>query len=160
MVSSRGSTSRTCPACGAHNSDLSLFCAECGTGLNGGTWQQDDQTEAFQPASTSTSSRWDNLPPSNHPRTAEAANSDTNETPYIGPSAPPYAHGDSAVADSWSNWRQSEDRGARGFVLGTLAWILILAVFGLFLWVYVLSGELKDDIRNLLPGLSAILIWI
>ena len=160
MVSSRGSTSRTCPACGAQNSDFSIFCAECGAGLSGGAWQSDDQTQAFQPTATSTSPRWNSYSENTHSGAPSAVPTDTDETPYVGPSAPPYTHDDSVVVNSWSNVRQPEDLGARGFVLGALAWIIILAVFGLFLWVYVLSGALKDDIRDLTPGMSAILIWI
>lgn len=34
MTPSGTSTNRTCPVCGARNSGISLFCAECGSSLN------------------------------------------------------------------------------------------------------------------------------
>lgn len=167
-----GSTTRVCPACGAKNSDLSLFCAECGTALNGGSWQDEDQTQAFQPAPTS-GNRWAaNTSPENTgtydttgDRNVSLPRTDTNvqETPSFAPITTSYANdetmqGGKGTVNAWSDWQSSADRGVRGFVLGSLAWIIILAVFVLFLWVSVLSSDFKQDMRDLVPGLSAILL--
>ncbi len=171
-----GSTTRICPACGAKNSDLSLFCAECGTALNGGSWQDEDQTQAFQPAAT-TGNRWSadratdrtgtydaNRSRSEQPdRSDTDINPNTQETPSFAPITTSYAideaaQGGTGTVNAWSEWQSSSDRGVRGFVLGSVAWIIILAVFVLFLWVSVLSSDFKADVRDIVPGLSAILI--
>jgi len=160
MVSSHASSSRTCPVCGAHNSELSIFCAECGSGLNSGPWQDDGQTQAFQPAATGGASSW--TAPTNSGRHAIPGNHDAggdadstthaSETPRYPPSGTRYSSG--SVVASWTP--PNAERGARGLVLGILAWLLILAVFGIYLWSATLSSGLREDIRDLIPGLSAI----
>jgi hypothetical protein len=154
-------SSRTCPACGAHNSELSIFCAECGTSLNNGSWGDDEKTQAFQPvasppwASPASSER--RTPSGRYPAVTESPEDDVTrvETPSAFP-----ASGSGAVVNSWESWDRQADRGARGFVLGTVAWLLILAVFGVYLWSAVLSSGLKSDIRDLIPGLSTILLHL
>jgi hypothetical protein len=167
-----GSTTRVCPACGAKNSDLSLFCAECGTALNGGSWQDDDQTQAFQPAATSgnrwtanTSSENTGTHDTTEPRYEPPARTDTiaQEAPSFAPITSSYVNDDAVqggtgTVNAWSDWQSNDDRGVRGFVLGSLAWIIILAVFVLFLWVSVMSRDFKQDVRDLVPGLSTILL--
>jgi hypothetical protein len=155
-------SSRTCPACGAHNSELSIFCAECGTSLNNGSWDDDGQTQAFQPAAPSpSSSSWSSPADSEHRTTsgtypAVPATDDATITRAPNVFA---TSGSGAAVDSWSSWDREADRGMRGFVLGTVAWLLILAVFGVYLWSAVLSGGLKSDIRDLVPGMSMILLY-
>jgi hypothetical protein len=157
-------SSRTCPACGAHNSELSIFCAECGTSLNNGSWEDEGQTQAFQPVA---SPPWA-TPASSERRTpsgtysAVPASPDDDATRVETPSAfqAGPAGGSGAVVNSWESWDRQADRGARGFVLGTVAWLLILAVFGVYLWSAVLSSGLKSDIRDLVPGLSTILLHL
>jgi hypothetical protein len=79
---------------------------------------------------------------------------DANETAHV-EAPPPYStfgapyRGNSVVA----SWTSTGDRGIRGFWLGVIAWLLILAVFCLYLWSAVLSSGLRDDIRDLFPGL-------
>lgn len=144
MATSR-TTSRKCPTCGADNSDLSLFCAECGASLNAnGAWNEGDRTEEFRPAPSFSS--WS---------TPADPGQRTNSGTFTAASTPPpYAtFGDIQVTNL-----QPVDRGARGFWLGVLAWILIAVVFGLYLWAAVLGEGLKDDIRDIVPGLAA-LTW-
>jgi|GEM_PF-3007311 len=170
-MSATGSGSmRKCPACGAENSNLSLFCAECGTALNGVPWAaSDDATQGYQPVSTATShadDRYDagnggtaayrpyvggtgSFEPEGHSTWAEPVNTGyANGRPDAGESAPVV-----------SMWEAEVDRGVRGFVLGTLAWLIILAVFVLFLWVGVFSQSFKDDVKDLIPGLAAITLF-
>lgn len=60
MSSSSASSSRTCPSCGARNSGISLFCAECGAHITDAEDTTEpverdfhaapsDQTQAFRP---------------------------------------------------------------------------------------------------------------
>lgn len=157
MVSSHASSSRTCPTCGAHNSELSIFCAECGAGLNGGPWESDGQTEAFQHAVTGSEGSWNTPVDTGRQSTATGTTSvdDTDDTAHAA-ETPRYStfnhgYGAGAVVASWST--ASEDRGTRGFWLGMLAWLLILAVFCIYLWSAALSSGLREDIRDLFPGL-------
>lgn len=69
MSSSSASANRTCPVCGARNSGISLFCAECGSSLNAGIPRSGDttalptrstasqHTEPFIPATNGSSGR-------------------------------------------------------------------------------------------------------
>ena len=153
MVSSHVSSSRTCPTCGARNSELSIFCAECGAGLNGGPWEDDGQTQAFQPAVAGDASSWSNTGGSEQRLTATGDATDETAQAIETPRYSTFGHGygAGAVVASWST--TSEERGMRGFWLGMLAWILILAVFCIYLWSAALSSGLRDDIRDLFPGL-------
>jgi hypothetical protein len=162
---------RTSPACGAQNSNLSLFCAECGTALNGVSWQGgNDATQTYQPVSVAASgntgeyepatsaSRSHERYPASHPADADA---DATWSGSIGTS---YAneHGDDGAAPLVSAWSDDEgrvDRGVRGFVLGSLAWVIILAVFVLLLWVGVFSTGFKNDVRDIIPGLAMISLF-
>lgn len=164
MDSSRNKTSRTCPVCGAHNSGLSLFCSECGSGLNEAAWQDDGQTQAFLPAASSTEYPWQ--PTDAGSQSRSSATFQTNETATVGsPAAHPGSsespsYGSGTMVSSWTTPGVENDRGSRGFALGILAWLLILTVFGAYLWSSVLSSGLRDDIRELIPGLSVILFRV
>ena len=168
--SSRSMSSRTCPSCGARNSDLSLFCAECGAGLNGGSWDEEGQTQAFQPvassSATSSTAAWSppdedehRAPSGTYKSVVATRDRQPVETASTQTTARANGYATPPTVNAWTSWDQQTDRGARGFVLGTIAWILILAVFLLVLWSSVLSSGLKDDIRDFVPGLSMILLY-
>lgn len=162
MESTRNTQVRSCPVCGARNSGVSLFCAECGSRLNSESWQDDGQTQAFQPATSSSSPAWASNDVTAAPR--NSGNYDTGETAAVGVPLTNSGSADNAAAYSsgtmvsnWSTNNPGDDRGARGFALGFIAWFLILAVFGTYLWSSVFSSGLREDIRDLIPWLSVIL---
>lgn len=144
--------SRTCPACGARNNDRSLFCAECGVGLATTTdnWNDDSQqTQSFEPVRDDTD--WH--------RPADTRQRTSSEDIPVSGSPPEYA--------SFDHTRQDQPvalvparapESSRGFWLGVLAWLLIAVVVGMYIWAGVLGEQLKDDIRDIVPGLSQVLI--
>jgi hypothetical protein len=124
--------------------------------LNSGSWDDDGQTQAFQPAATGDTTSWNTAADSERRTTSGTypALDDATETTHV-EAPPPYStfgagYGSAAVVASWSS---AGERGIRGFWLGVIAWVLISAVFALYLWSAVLSSGLREDIRDLIPGL-------
>ncbi len=178
MTSSSASTSRTCPVCGARNSGISLFCAECGSSLNADVDRTGDtaasptqpatfqHTEPFSPASptrggTSDRQRW---------RTGEDLRNDET-APFR--TAPRIATSSAPASDRWStssngaatgsfpvdpphqgdqpaavSMVERQATGVRGFFLGLLALLLIGVVLGLYGWTAWLRADLRDTISG------------
>lgn len=175
MSSSTASTSRTCPACGARNSGISLFCAECGSSLNSDTDRNGDtaanptrsspsqHTEPFSPAlgDPSDNERWRKRPGQHQDETAPfemAPSTPRSSTSANEPwrSAAIGTSSDTFAADPLNHRQQpatvtmveNQHRGARGFFLGLLAFILIAIVVGLYGWTAWLSADLRDTISS------------
>ncbi len=175
MSSSSASSGRTCPVCGARNSDISLFCAECGSPLNGDgdprgetaaipTQSTGSQhTEPFSPIASNRSGnqRWRNGESNGQDetapfRTVSPSGSDpmqspdqwstsTIETPNAAFPADPIQRGHQPVTVTMDH---DQHRGSRGFFLGLVAFLLIGAVLGLYGWSVWLSADMRDTISG------------
>ena len=163
MTSTNAGATRTCPACNARNTNLSLFCAECGASLNGGT--DDGDTTAFAPLADRDDAQ--------HTSVFEPASRpfDPDERTRIGATDPsdystaerdyqPYWMGAASPTPAsdqvWSSidpessliaYEQAQ-RGARGFFLGLIAVLLVLAVFLLWTWASLLDQDARDSIQD------------
>lgn len=132
---------RICPECGARNSGLSLFCAECGASLTNATTEgatSDQTTTTFTPV-------------------AEPAASDPYATQQFRPQTAPAQHTATDLPPAQVGWAESiipapgmgdtrDEIGARGMVLGWIAAILILLVIAFFAWSTVLSQGTRDSV--------------
>lgn len=133
---------RICPECGARNSGLSLFCAECGASLTNAATEStpsDQTTTTFTPVS-------------------EPAESDSYETQQFRPQ--PVANDQQTATDrpaAQAGWTESiipapgiddarEEIGTRGMVLGWIATILILLVIAFFAWSSLLGQDTRDSV--------------
>ncbi len=156
MTSARATAARECPVCDARNSGLSLFCAECGSALNG---SPPSDTTAFATIPESDSQLTQAFTPVS--RDALSADHDRwrapQDTAFSSPSAP--AHG--TAAHAWAPtpsggaaeagmttvvFTSDQDRGIRGFILGVVSIALIAILLGLYLWAGVLSDATRDTI--------------
>jgi len=178
-MSSSASTNRTCPVCGARNSGISLFCAECGSTLNAEIARSSDttaiptgfaasqHTEPFMPASNGSSERQNEGlgadQDSHLDETAPFRPVAGVSSPATSPSNPWSSRPESPGAGTGAPFddrdrpgqrpprivmEQYPDRGARGFVLGLLAFTLIGMVVGLYGW----TAWLGPDLRNTISG--------
>ncbi|HWV25145.1 MAG TPA: zinc ribbon domain-containing protein [Thermomicrobiales bacterium] len=135
---STGSSSITCPECGTLNRAESVFCAECGAMLphtNAAT----NATASFTPI--------DSLDD-------ELRETSDSETTQIFTPRTDYDDYQPETDSSWSSSGPGPsayvpEPGRRGFVLGIIATILILIVFGFFLWSTVASDGFRDSITGL-----------
>lgn len=180
---STSSAQRICPKCGHANSNISLFCAECGAVLNGSV---DDGGTAFtgspmsaasdsqgtQPIRTATSSAEED-----HTWAAMMAGSsdDANATaplpkvtPPVSSVTPPAAAVDTGPAYESPAWaaqpatdsapllangvsfglEEEPHRSMRGFWFGVVAFLLILAVLGLYGWSVLPDGGFRDTVTG------------
>jgi hypothetical protein len=152
---------RNCPACNARNTRFSLFCAECGTSLNGETVAgetaafapltgRDDaqQTSAFEPASRDYGTDAESA----DAEPAEQAPADRDYRPYWEQSTPTTQASDrvwSPVdAAAPAIGFQDAGQGKRGLVLGLFAAFLMLVVFLLWTWAALLDQGSRDSIRD------------
>lgn len=164
---------RICPVCGYANSNLSLFCAECGSVLNGrdsadsaGATSPGEvdsqQTQAFSPTAPSAD---DYRQPTASPATetnptssftpisdatgrwqapAPAGSEQTAFTPSAGAGAASTPDYASATLPPYSDG----DESLRGFFLGVLAIVLILIVAAVYTWTILPNGSLRDSIQS------------
>lgn len=163
MTSSNAGATRICPVCDATNTSFSLFCAECGASLNGASEsgataaftpvrERDDgqQTSVYEPAPRSYDA--DENSPHNATDASEYANGEREYQPYWESSANPPAASDRV----WSPIEATHppfgieraDHGRRGFVLGSIAVLLVLAILLLWVWAAVLDQDTRDAIRD------------
>lgn len=166
MNSTNASATRICPVCDAKNSGISLFCAECGASLNlesestdtsafepvsGASRNDSQQTAVFTPASSSKSEgapiRSTVTPLPEPGRSGANSATSTWSPPVVSP------------ADTSQSWisdtplavpvqDSSRPQGIRGFVLGLIAVVLILALFLVWGWASVLSAGTRDSIQD------------
>jgi hypothetical protein len=148
----------TCPECGHENLPGAAFCAQCGTTLR---VDQDSATEAPFDDAQATSvyvpigqepegddpPLWSPTPPRDpiidvDPRQTSAISIEPRPEPGVG-TAP------TSVAGSATAPQRTES--IRGFVLGTVAVLLIAAVVGLYIYSAWLSDSARDTIDGWLP---------
>lgn len=137
-----------CPRCGAANKPLSIFCAECGTSLEGSDTNNDDEnvgqtTVSFTPVNdhgAAAPAAWD--PPV-----------DTQTTQLFTPQRPEMAATGESAAASWTpneeystSYMQRPPESRRGFVLGLIAAMLIIIVICFFIWSSVVSESFRDSV--------------
>ncbi|CAA9540543.1 MAG: hypothetical protein AVDCRST_MAG43-38 [uncultured Thermomicrobiales bacterium] len=173
MTSSSATTSRTCPVCGARNSGISLFCAECGSSLNADAHRIDDtaaipihpttaqRTEPYQVTrgSTSGAQRWSTSESQDEiaPFRTTSANGKSSAPTGDRWSAASNAGGAEVFAadmpyhDAFSptvTMVEPHASSMRGFFLGVLAFLLIAVILGLYGWTAWLSADLRDTISG------------
>ncbi len=158
MSSTNTASTRKCPVCDAPNSNFSLFCAECGASMNApesddtaaykpisnGQTNQAQDTAAFEPGSftddPNNSTRMTaEPPPGEHGSTWQAANASPS------PPAPVWSPADVTFQ---TQQEAPSPQGIRGFVLGLLAVLLMLAVFLLWTWATLLDQGTRDSIQD------------
>jgi hypothetical protein len=146
--------------CDAPNSNLSLFCAECGSSLNAPPEEGDtaeyqplitkdedeaQRTAAFKPGAFTNEPapepRADDAPVDTYQSTWEAP---TSTAPPVAP-APAWSPADVTIQPQPAG---SAPQGIRGFVLGVIAVFLILAVFLLWTWATLLDQDTRDSIQD------------
>lgn len=154
-MSARNSAStRICPVCNAPNSNLSLVCAECGSSLNA---PESDDTAAFKPIASDEVDAQRTAAFEPTPVTREAtpsraddeSSSDGYRTSWQAPAATftepaPYT----PVWNAPAAPVVAGPRSIRGFVLGMVAALLILAIFLLWTWASLLDQGTRDSIRD------------
>lgn len=135
---------RICPECGARNSGLSLFCAECGASL---TNARPDNAASDQTTTTFTP-------------IADEASQDPYATQQFRPQPAPSQQTATDLPPARVGWAESiipapgmddgqDDIGARGMVLGWIATILILLVIAFFAWSTLLGQGTRDSITGI-----------
>lgn len=145
----RSTTPRTCPHCGATNTGRSLFCAECGANLNepadphatrpfapGATAADDSlqQTEAYAPA---WNQDWSS-------RDQDATGHDAGQQPQAAPPIhTPVApvHPDEPASKTTLAPADTET-SSRGFYLGLIAILLIIAIALILGWLTLIQPNL------------------
>jgi hypothetical protein len=168
MSSTNAASTRICPVCDAPNSNVSLFCAECGSSLNlpseGGdtsayepveTVNDDDaqQTAVFTPTSRTTES--DQATRVTTPAaTSEGTSPDSGTRAY--PSASTWEPVTTTSADrAWPAEtvavppaHPAAPGSLRGFFLGLFALLLVLAVLLLWIWAAIFSQDTRNSIQD------------
>ncbi len=169
MSSTSTASARKCPVCDAPNSNLSLFCAECGASMNA---PESDDTAAFQPLANDRdeddAQRTAAFQPEPFARDTRDARATTDSTriapdvpaspfsstwqPTVGsptvspPLDPVWSPADGAYASQPTG---PAPLGMRGFVLGMLAVLLMLAVFLLWTWATLLDASTRESIQDI-----------
>lgn len=158
MSSTNTASTRKCPICDAPNSNFSLFCAECGASMNA---PESDDTAAYKPVAKGDdddAQRTAAFEPGSFADTSQDATRVTTEPPtgeygsmWQAANASP-----SPPAPVWSpadvTFQTQQEapaaQGIRGFVLGLIAVLLMLAVFLLWTWATLLDQGTRDSIQD------------
>jgi uncharacterized Zn finger protein (UPF0148 family) len=140
-----------CPNCGAPNSALSIFCAECGTSLT--TSRDDDDEENTGQTTVSFT------PMSERPDPALStweSSRDTQATQEFTPRSPDMNAIDDPASSTWepedayaTTAMERPQESRRGFILGMLATILIVIVIAFFVWSSMVSQGFRDSVTGL-----------
>lgn len=133
---------RICPECGARNSGLSLFCAECGASLTNATTEpgpSDQTTTTFTPVSEPS----DSDPYATQQFRPQPATSSQQTATGLPPAQVGWA--ESIIPAPGMN-ATHDDIGSRGMVLGWIAAILILLVIAFFAWSSLLDQGTRDSV--------------
>jgi len=137
-------TTIPCPVCDAPNAPRSLFCAECGTPLQA----PDDESGGTDSGNPVTDSQSTAVIPSSHSWSEAAAAPVTRDTPGDSRIAPlPVSPVDEVNPYLAHPSRAAESR--RGFWLGVVALILMLAILGMWIWGGVLAEDTRTSIQDL-----------
>ncbi|MBA3276104.1 MAG: hypothetical protein H0T72_09930 [Chloroflexia bacterium] len=158
MSSTNTASTRTCPVCNAPNSNFSLFCAECGSSLNA---PEEGDTAAFRPvpaSDTDDSQRTAAFEPGSYTDDASNSTRVATDPPATGyrstweetsaaptPASPVWSTPDVTFQPDRP---ATAPQGIRSFVLGTIAVLLVLAVFLLWTWAAILDEETRDSIQD------------
>ena len=157
MSSTNTASTRICPVCDARNSNISLFCAECGAALNlpaeGDTSAYEPMssnlddaqaTAAFTPAASTSKT---SVPTISEPATTVAPFPTTWEAPATAKATDAvWTPADTAMQPVPTP--TEPDLGMRGFWLGLIALLLVLAVFFTWSWASILDASTRESIRD------------
>ncbi len=152
---SSASSSRICPVCDSPNSSISLFCAECGASLNvpdNGDTASVRSVDAGEPDSQATAAIAMPLSPGSSGSSSYGASGTT----VTSAAAPAWA---APAGEEKAPWELDHppatayvsadpDRGMRGFYLGLVAVLLILAILLAWGWASVLDQAARDSIQD------------
>ncbi|MDQ3655646.1 MAG: hypothetical protein M3457_11275 [Chloroflexota bacterium] len=158
MNSTNSASARICPVCNAPNSNLSLFCAECGASMNA---PESDDTAAYKPmpnGDDDDAQRTAAFEPGSFADTSQNATRVTTE-PSTGGYGSMWQADNASPSPPAPVWSPAEvtfqtqqatpaPQGIRGFVLGLLAVLLMLAVFLLWTWATLLDQGTRDSIQD------------
>ena len=159
MSSTNTSSTRTCPVCDAPNSNLSLFCAECGASLNTPAEGDTAALDAARPGDdTQQTATFVPSPGRDADRTgshATPASSPNDRTAYA-PTWEPARAEPVTVDQVWSPMddtvvpvaKPPAAPNMRGFFLGLIALLLMLAVFMAWSWAAILSQDTRNSIQD------------
>lgn len=146
-----------CPACGEQNPPDAVFCGNCGTSLRDDherfteTPTDDDQaTSIFEPIREPDHREEQPLWSPEPPREA-IIDVDPGQTGAIPIQKQDHVTTTPDTMPPASMPSQATDSGIRGFVLGTLAIILIAVVIALYVYSAWLSDSARDTIDSWLP---------
>lgn len=158
MSSTNTASTRKCPVCDAPNSNFSLFCAECGASMNA---PESDDTSAYKPITNGQTNQAQDtaaFEPGSFADTSPDATRVTTEPPTGGygsmwqaanaspsPPAPAWSPADVTFQPQQAG---TAPHGIRGFVLGLIAVLLMLAVFLLWTWATLLDQGTRDSIQD------------
>lgn len=162
MSSTTTGSGRKCPVCDAPNSNLSLFCAECGASMNA---PESDDTAAYRPIAHDRDEDDAQQTAAFQPEPYAREERDAADPTRVAPAATSSPYGstwqptDATVAPIAPVWSPAEGAyaaqtaspaplGMRGFVLGLLAVLLMLAVFLLWTWATLLDQGTRDSIQD------------
>jgi DNA-directed RNA polymerase subunit RPC12/RpoP len=141
-------TGQTCPNCGHRNSPGAAFCAECGTRLDASTTDT-QATTAFSPVQAPDTESGDPAATWRAPDDPYTTQEFTPETPVATTTT---EHGSRASADWYPTpvvVRRTAPESRRGFVLGIIAAILILLMFGFYAWSTLASEGFRDSVTGI-----------
>ena len=137
-----------CPACGHVNIPDAAFCSRCGRSLDGDAESgviaasADSQaTSTFEPVTSTVTP-----PPSSLWARPDSLDGDPGQTSAL-PTPPAWT----AVVDPTHLPARREPVGVRGFWLGVIATVLILAVLAIYIYAAWLSDSARDTIDGWLP---------
>lgn len=126
---------KTCPICNASNHADALFCEECGASI-AQLGSDTQSTSSFAPVTDMHETNTVQIP------VAQPA----PEQPYS-PAPANTTYGSTAAASSYGYVPERES--VRGAVLGWIAFVLMLAIAGFFVWSTLLSDATRDRFTGL-----------
>ena len=159
MTSSNTSSTRTCPVCDAPNNSVSLFCSECGASLD---TPASSDTSSYLAADADEAQKTAAFVPATSSSSAKPGSTPAHATPGSSPDPIPASWESTRPATPSADrvWSAPDDgvlplapvrrpSNNRGFVLGLIARLLVLAIFLLWTWASILSQDTRNSIQDL-----------